>query len=118
VRDEDGPRAFVDAAADDAEQAVAGIEVERRRGLIEDQQSRVPQQRSRDRAGLAVAELQVADQCIERRRRDEQLPEDGFRPLAPRSLPRRDAEPMVRRGSSQSCGSASASTSGRSASPA
>ena len=61
VGDEDDADALRRESADDREQAVAGGDVERRRGLVEDQDPRVAQQRPHDAAGLAVGQRQLLD---------------------------------------------------------
>jgi len=80
VRDEDDPRSLRAQASDDLEEAVAGGDVERRRGLVEDKDLGVAHQRAHDAAGLPIAERELLDGGVEVDRPVEQLFERRPRP--------------------------------------
>ena len=82
MRDEDHAHALAGEAAQDCEEPVAGGHVERRGGLVEDQDARLADQRAGDAARLAVRQGQRLRREVERGRGAEQVGEDGAGALA------------------------------------
>ena len=68
-----------DPLAHEREEPVARRDVQRRGGLVEDQDLRVAHQRAGQAAGLALAQRQLLDGHVERRRRAQQRVQDLLR---------------------------------------
>ena len=59
MRDEDGAHPLRRAAANDGKQTVPGLDIERRRRLVQDEYARVANQSARNAAGLTEGEAQL-----------------------------------------------------------